>query len=740
MAILFTSCGQTKILGLPSDEAASHLESGDIDFIREAKLPESIHDALSFLWPVSRIRPQAAFFFALHLESAEKTDSDSQLKSRLLYALALEDANPVIRKETGRKLMFPTLQNEEAFAEEVLKLVRKNSDDNPVSLSSACLYRLGRYSEALSDLRNRENKSFWNRAIYLLSTLHLTQTNSDAGLTEKLREEAVRFFLTVPVDSIWHWALNEFDEYENANSEFFTQVEKAAFSVRAASAGSQYSRGLISFRMCMEEEDENESGPGLISEFFLQYPELIRDLGRVFQYAPNARQQGLELFSGWEEIVSSGSITTENMTIYLLRHYLGRIYRQDGQYDKSSEAFDRALALAPDPLQADACIWYILINALNKNQGTAISQFKTYIPQIHSPPYFSDVLDRLSAFLIAGKDWKGLEEIYTILQNREALGAAAQYAWILGRAVEENLYAPAPGYRDFIKTGYFKTIYEDATAPLYYRALSAKKLGVSFIPERVANQTPAQTAAVAEMEFLTGFFKYNAAAFALPFIREYENDLEIQELRVIAGSLAEAGRTNDSLNLVTRYMGRSDFLMTREDMLLYYPRPFLELTTKYSGRSGIKPELFYAIIRTESYFMPAVVSRSGAVGLCQLMPDTALDMAARIARRTGPDYRTENGIDLTDPETSIHIGSFYINYLIETMGTPMTAILSYNGGLGRVRRWRAAAPALPEDLFLETVEYEETRDFGRRILSAAAAYGYLYYGMNMDEVIADIYR
>jgi soluble lytic murein transglycosylase len=60
--------------------------------------------------------------------------------------------------------------------------------------------------------------------------------------------------------------------------------------------------------------------------------------------------------------------------------------------------------------------------------------------------------------------------------------------------------------------------------------------------------------------------------------------------------------------------------------------------------------------------------------------------------------------------------------------------------MGRVRRWRAAESQLPPDLFLETIEVHETREYGRKVLSAAAAYGYLYYNLTMEELSADIYK
>ena len=118
------------------------------------------------------------------------------------------------------------------------------------------------------------------------------------------------------------------------------------------------------------------------------------------------------------------------------------------------------------------------------------------------------------------------------------------------------------------------------------------------------------------------------------------------------------------------------------------------------------------------------------MGLTQLMPATAEEMAGRIRRRSGPDYmRRENtvpGLDLTDPETNIHIGAFYLGYLTERFENTLLALLAYNGGMNRIRRWRAAS-TLPVDLFLETIEFSETREYGRKVMAAAFVYRELYY-------------
>ena len=102
---------------------------------------------------------------------------------------------------------------------------------------------------------------------------------------------------------------------------------------------------------------------------------------------------------------------------------------------------------------------------------------------------------------------------------------------------------------------------------------------------------------------------------------------------------------------------------------------------------------------------------------------------------------------LTDISTNIRFGSFYLEELRRRLdGSSILAILSYNGGISRVRSWVKSAnlefgtSALPRDLFLEAIPFSETREYGRKVVSAAAMYGYLYYGLSTSQVVEEIMK
>ena len=142
------------------------------------------------------------------------------------------------------------------------------------------------------------------------------------------------------------------------------------------------------------------------------------------------------------------------------------------------------------------------------------------------------------------------------------------------------------------------------------------------------------------------------------------------------------------------------------------------------------------MIHSESYFDPIAVSRAGATGLTQLMDSTAADVAKKLR---------VSEYDLTDGPTNIRFGSFYLKELTERLdGSKINAALSYNCGISRVSSWLKSASIefgtnkIPSDLFVEFLPYAETREYGRKIITASAIYGWLYYGKNIPETVREI--
>lgn len=133
------------------------------------------------------------------------------------------------------------------------------------------------------------------------------------------------------------------------------------------------------------------------------------------------------------------------------------------------------------------------------------------------------------------------------------------------------------------------------------------------------------------------------------------------------------------------------------------PAEVAKIATLEARRQGVDPALVLGVIRQESGFQSQVVSRAGARGLMQLMPDTA-----HFIHRAG-GMPTPNAFDA---KSNVAGGTWYLRYLYEQLNDVPDrhrwafALASYNGGLGRVRRamkltgkkeWGAIAPLLPQE-------------------------------------------
>ncbi|MCL2267505.1 MAG: lytic transglycosylase domain-containing protein, partial [Treponema sp.] len=352
--------------------------------------------------------------------------------------------------------------------------------------------------------------------------------------------------------------------------------------------------------------------------------------------------------------------------------------------------------------------------------------------------YINDLMESFLHRLVSAQDWTRIITAYRIIKDTNDYGLKAGFAWVIARAIQEgylsqaNMSAAAQiinsqtaGSDDFFHLAYNAGDVFLIPA-LYYRVQSAKALDlpVLIFPDNPDNESATDTEL---LRFILGFFENGAADFSIPYIRFHENSMSPDELRETASALDEAENYPQSIRVVSLYVNNEGYQRTRRDIELMYPRPHLELVETRAQALNTAPSLLYGLIRTESAFQSAVISHAGAVGLMQLMPDTARDMADRIRRTGGPNFFGENNvIDSTDVFTNVYIGAYYYNYLFNRFNNEQLALMSYNGGMTRVQRW-VNASSLPADLLVETVTIYETRDFGRRVPAAGRVYQELYY-------------
>ncbi len=194
--------------------------------------------------------------------------------------------------------------------------------------------------------------------------------------------------------------------------------------------------------------------------------------------------------------------------------------------------------------------------------------------------------------------------------------------------------------------------------------------------------------------------------------------------------LAGASQVTESIRTLDIAAARPDFRFDKSLALLMYPRAYAADVDKVVQREGLQTYIFYALVREESYFDAGISSHAGAVGLTQLMPDTAADVASRFALKNP---------NLSDPSINLMLGGRYLKLLIDRFSQPVPALAAYNGGLGRVRQWQQTKDLPSMLLFHESIPIPETRNYIRKIVVSAVYYGYLYDNLTPSKVIAVFY-
>ncbi len=156
---------------------------------------------------------------------------------------------------------------------------------------------------------------------------------------------------------------------------------------------------------------------------------------------------------------------------------------------------------------------------------------------------------------------------------------------------------------------------------------------------------------------------------------------------------------------------------------LAYPPAFGPVAAKHAADEDISPLLLMAFVRQESFFDPRAQSPVGALGLTQVLPGTAGAAASSLG------INNFDVSQLLHADLNLRLGAFYMAEQLEEFDNEIfVALAAYNAGPSAAARWRDADDAQDADIYLETVEFAETRLYIEIVAENYAIYRYLYGG------------
>ena len=203
--------------------------------------------------------------------------------------------------------------------------------------------------------------------------------------------------------------------------------------------------------------------------------------------------------------------------------------------------------------------------------------------------------------------------------------------------------------------------------------------------------------------------------------REWYRMTEVQDASTLH-QMAYLAQRMGKLFLAIQTANRAD---ARDDLTLRFPTAYAVAYQEAALRHGVEPYLLQAVTRQESAFQVRVKSSAGALGLMQVMPATA-KLAIRRGGLTavmgsGSGKAVEQ--DLSIPERNIEIGSYHLSWLLRRYsGLRPLAIAAYNAGESRVDRWLTKARSIPMDVWIETIPFNETRNYVQNVLAFEVVY------------------
>jgi soluble lytic murein transglycosylase len=164
-------------------------------------------------------------------------------------------------------------------------------------------------------------------------------------------------------------------------------------------------------------------------------------------------------------------------------------------------------------------------------------------------------------------------------------------------------------------------------------------------------------------------------------------------------------------------MGKTDY---RDDIELRFPLALKDKIEEWSTKHSIETAWTYAIIRRESAFMHDAKSPVGALGLMQLLPGTA----RQVARHLNVRYRGRNSLLLTD--TNIKLGTGYLEQMLQRLDSQaVLATAAYNAGPHRVKTWLPETQPMEAIRWVETIPFTETREYVSNVLAYTIIYQHL---------------
>lgn len=156
-------------------------------------------------------------------------------------------------------------------------------------------------------------------------------------------------------------------------------------------------------------------------------------------------------------------------------------------------------------------------------------------------------------------------------------------------------------------------------------------------------------------------------------------------------------------------------------LVVRFPSKYITEIETYSSKYNLDVVLIQSVIKVESGYDKDVISNQGAIGLMQILPSTASEIASKL------NFKEFDKEMLKIPQINIEFGCFYLRYLIDYYSGNLTnALCAYNAGLNNVNQWLNEKDYSKNGIELNQIPFKETNEYIKRINFAKKVYKNLF--------------
>jgi len=542
---------------------------------------------------------------------------------------------------------------------------------------------------------------------------------------------------------IWlNYPLNEYSEiaWENLNK----LAEDSSIEPFIPTANQIYNRGKIFFDIyhynsALDEFNKILQGDYLNNLSLELHSKALFKKGMCYFNLRDYNQSKYYLLLSYEKS-PSGSLADDSL------YYMGRALTNLNLGVDAISYYQKLLKLFPNSNYGDDALYRIgRIHFLKGDFKNAASYFQRISSDYPGGDKLPDALWELGWIRYRSADYSAAE---TTFSNYASLykGTASE---------EKGLFWQAKCYQklgDNNKAAYLYKKIIDLNSYSYYtfasremleemnKEVQIKKINTLLNPEnpRIAGIIPDIYAILEEDSYIEGS-EINHIDKAIELLKlgffdsaslETEagsSEIEENPARIleIATLFLKSNDYTNSIRIIYKnfYKLKSGLNEPYTDYLyyLYYPYGYKEIVKKYSSQYNLDPLFTLAVIRQESNFVPDAISYAGAQGLMQIMPATGKGITSQVG------ISNYNINLLLDPDINIRMGTFYLRQQLDNFGQNKFYCLgAYNGGPGRMSDWVSKRGNMDTDEFIESISYEQSREYVKKVMGNYYFYQMLY--------------